>query len=414
MLSRKVFPVPLCCATVSLWDRLRGRGQGSRAAREARRSEADGELAAAASGFEEAGLGDEAARVLLLSADAEGSIERRMALCERAARLAVDPSLSKRASGRRATMALDLLRPKASVARSELARVAEQLEAADEHEMAAEAWALAGDREGEIRALTAAGAIDRLEARLGDDAARARSNEGRAHRLRLAEDLDRTGERLRALEIATEGGAESPHDGLLELARTIRMRLARGPLVTLEIDGSAARYALGEQVVIGRGDVAISIASRALSREHLRIERGPDRAPRVLDTGSRNGTLLDGARLGGAVPIGSGLELRLGGEVPCRLALDVAGSVVVEIGGSRYLAPLGELRVGGWTISLVEPPKLVGGARLVALTSTDASPAFLGRFEVARHVELAVGDALSSERAGPPRLVVLARGGEGP
>jgi hypothetical protein len=414
MRPRKLGAVSLCCGTVSLWDRLRGKGQGSRAAREARRREAEGELGAAALGFEQAGLGDEAARVLLLSADVESSIERRMALCDRAAKLAVDATLSKRASGRRAKMALDLLRPRATVARSELARVAEQLEAAEEHEAAAEAWSLAGDREGEIRALTAAGAIERLEARLGDDAARARSSEGRAHRLRLAEDLDRTGERLRAIELATEGAVESSDDGLLELGRAIRVRLARGPLVSLEIDGAPARYALGERVLVGRGEVAISIASRALSREHLCIERASDGTPQVLDAGSRNGTILDGARLGGAVPIGTGLELRLGGEVPCRLELDACGSVVVEIGGARYVAPLGALTVAGWTISLVSAPRLVGGAPLVSLSSTDASPAFLGRFEVARCVELAVGDALSSERGGPPRLVVLAHHGRGP
>jgi hypothetical protein len=406
--------LPLCWATVSLWQRLRGKGQGSRAAREARLRESEGELAEAVRSFEQAGLVDEAARVLLLQADAESSIERRMVLCDRAARLAVDVGLSKLASARRAKMALDLLRPRASVARSELARVATQLEVVEEHEAAAEAWALAGDREGEIRALTAAGAIERLEARLGDDALRARASEGRAHRLRVAEDLDRTGERVRALELVDESRAEVADEGLLELARTIRLRLARGPLVSLQIDGVAAHYALGDAVLVGRGEVAISIASRALSREHLRIERGSDGAPRVVDTGSRNGTLLGGARLGGPVPIGDGLELRLGGEIPCRLEVDSTGSVIVDVGGARYIAPLGPLSVAGWSVLLEPAPTLVAGAPLVTLASTEAAPAFLGRFEVARSIELTVGDALSSERNGPPRLVVLAREGRGP
>lgn len=393
---------------MSLWDRLRGKGQGSRAAREARLREADGDLVAAASGFEQAGLVDEAARVLLLSADSESSLERRMALCDRAARLAADAALSKRAAARRAKIALDLLRPRATVARSELARVAEQLEASDEHEAAAEAWSLAGDREGEIRALTAAGAIDRLEARLGDDAARARTDEARAHRLRLAEDLDRTGERLRAIALAVEGGAEPSDEALAELGRAIRLRLARGPLVALEIDGATAVYVLGERVVVGRGEVGIPIASRALSREHLSVERGPDGAPQVRDLGSRNGTLLAGARLGGPVPIGDGLELALGGEVPCSFELDASGAVVVNVGGARYVAPLGPLSVAGWVISLEVAPKLVGGAPLVTLLSSESAPAFLGRFEVARRVQLAVGDALSSERGGAPKLLVLA------
>lgn len=393
---------------MSLWDRLRGKGEGSRAARDARLREAEGDLAAAARGFEEAGLVDEAARVLLLSADAEGSLERRMALCERAAKLAADAALSKRAAARRAKIALDLLRPRATVARSELARVAEQLEANDEHEAAAEAWSLAGDREGEIRALTAAGAIDRLEARLGDDAARARNDDARAHRLRLAEDLDRTGERVRAIELAAEVGTEASDEGLVELGRTIRLRLARGPLVSLEIDGARVLCALGERVLVGRGEVEIPVASRALSREHLSVERGADGAPQVRDLGSRNGTLLAGARLGGPVPIGDGLELVLGGEVPCRLELDSAGAVVVQVGGASYVAPLGPLCVSGWVISLASAPKLIGGAPIVTLQSSESSPAFLGRFEVARRIQLAIGDALSSERGGAPRLSVLA------
>ena len=152
---------------------------------------------------------------------------------------------------------------------------------------------------------------------------------------------------------------------IAEVARAIRSRLLRGPVVDLEIDGELQRYALGGEVTIGRGDATIVIGSRAVSRRHLRLARGPE-GTFVEDIETRNGTMLAGSRIAGRLRVGDGLRLVLGGEVPCSivpLALTpdaptpvgptaVEQCFAVEIAGWRYLCPLGPLTVNGWRISV--------------------------------------------------------------
>ena len=161
---------------MGLLSRLWPKGE-TRRVREARQREHDGDLAGAAELFEEAGMLDDAARVLLLRADAEASIEKRIAFCALAAQKAEDEELKKKAIGRKALCAFDVLKGRGgALMKNEMLSIARDLETAGENERAAEAYALAGDAEGEVRALTAAGAIERLEERLrtADTAARDR------------------------------------------------------------------------------------------------------------------------------------------------------------------------------------------------------------------------------------------------
>jgi hypothetical protein len=389
---------------VSLWDRIRGVGPEGERARAARRLEEAGDLGGAVDAYLEAELGDEASRVLLLRADTEPSLEKRVAHLERAARVASDPEAARKARARRARLSFDLVRARGAAARSEVDAAAKELEAVGEHLAAAEAYALIGDKAGEVRALTAAGAVDELEDRLRDEASETKEANAIALARSRVADLDASGERLAALALARETLARSSDGRIEDLARAIRHRLVRTPIVSLAWEGERARVAFGDEVTIGRGEATIVVPSRAVSRVHLRLRR----ASGVIvaeDTGTRNGTLLAGARLGGAVPVGPGLSLVLGGGVAVDLA-ERRGGVEIAVAGDRYFAPLGPLFVGPWAVVQRSGPD---GAPVTVLESTSAGPAFLGVLEAARAIELAYGDAVSITRGGPATLEVGAK-----
>jgi hypothetical protein len=149
--------------------------------------------------------------------------------------------------------------------------------------------------------------------------------------------------------------------------------------------------------VVGRAGADLVVASPSVSREHLTVRRGP-RGPEVLDAGSRNGTLLGGARIDVPVSVGEGIELALGGDVPLRVSPWRSG-VRLEVAGQTLHAPLGPLEIGGWKLTL-------GEDRWLELESTGA-PALLGRLRVDQRIELCRGDELGESADGPLRLRVL-------
>ncbi|WP_437751292.1 FHA domain-containing protein [Sorangium sp. So ce1389] len=372
------------------------RGDSRRRAAEAR--ELAGDLAGAVELYVEAGMPDDAARVLLLRADAERSVEKRIAFCATASRTAESPELKRAALGRKALLAFDLVRARgASAMRSEVLAVARDLEAAGELERAADAFALVGDTEAETRVLAAAGAIDRLEERLRASMTAERDQRELAAALRKIADLDRVAERREAIAVA-EAWLGGSRDGerVAEALRAIRARLLTGPLLTLDLGGAVLRGALGDEVTIGRGEATLVVANRAVSRTHVRIRRGPS-GIEVEDLGTRNGTTLAGARLTAPLPVGRGVQLLLGGEVPCAIAPGTGQGCVVELAGERFVAPLGDLPVGPWRIRL----ERAGAAAFVVLkTPPGAPPPFLGDYQLAPSVELCAGDAISAARGG--------------
>jgi hypothetical protein len=389
------------CVDVGLFDRF-GASKAERSRKAARGKELAGNLEAAVELYLEASLPDEAARVLLLRADGEPALHRRVMFCDLAARTAADEGLKKKARLRKARLAFDMLKAAgAARAKSELAAVARDLEEVGELEAAAEAFALAGDHEGEVRTLTAAGAIEKLEERLKDAAMTTRAEREKSLILSRVTDLDRTGERREALRIADAWLKENQDDAVAHAARSIRARLVRGPLVELEIDGARVRCALGRDVVIGRGEATIVVASRAVSRQHVRLFRGPD-GPMVEDLGTRNGTSLAGARLSGPIAVGSGLRLEVGTGVPLGLSAKGA-AVLVEIAGDQYVAPLGELEVGAWRIDF----EVEGDTSFVVLRAPPGAPRpVLGSFALGETAELCAGDSIALERGGPILLRV--------
>ncbi len=82
------------------------------------------------------------------------------------------------------------------------------------------------------------------------------------------------------------------------------------PLVLVLPDSS--RVPIGGELTIGRGEEAsVRIADPTVSRLHARILPGPD-GPLLEDSGSRFGTLLDGAAVSESRPLRVGSEIRLG------------------------------------------------------------------------------------------------------
>jgi FHA domain len=395
---------------VGFFDSFLGKQSEGRRVRAARQKELAGDLAAAVDLYQEAGLPDEAARVLLLRADAERSAEKRIALLSLAAFAATSDDIKRRARGRKAKIAFDVLQSRGgSFMRSEVLAVARELEDAAELEAAADAYALAGDAEGEVRALTAAGAIERLEDRLRETEHAAREQRDLEVALKRIADLDRTAERRAALELALAMLGKRDDERVADAARTIRARLTRGPVAELDIGGILRRYALGGEVTIGRGDATIVLPSRSVSRQHLRLFRS-EGAVFVEDLGTRNGTLLAGARLTQPIPVGAGVRLELGGEVPCSVApfIDEHGGgelFEIDVAGVRYAAPLGELMAFGFRI---DHEAVRDESYVVLRTPPGASRPYLGDYQLAERVELCAGDEIRDERGGPVRLRVPA------
>lgn len=374
------------------------RGDSQRRAAEAK--ELAGDLAGAVELYLEAGMPDDAARVLLLRADAERGAEKRIAFCASAARTAESPELRRAALARKALLSFDLLRARgghSGAMRSEILGVARELEAAGELERAADAYALVDDAESEARVLAAAGAIERLEERLRASMTAARDQRELAALLGRIADLDRMAERREALAAADAWLASRSDERVADAARAIRARLLSGPIVDVDLGPRVVRCALGDEVTIGRGEATIPVASRAVSRTHVRIRRVAAGVV-VEDLGTRNGTTLAGARLTAPLPVGSGVRLVLGGEVPCAIEPVDGDGVVVEVAGERFVAPLGALPVGPWRIRL----ERAGASAFIVLETPPGAPApFLGDYQLAASVELCAGDAIAAARGAP-------------
>jgi hypothetical protein len=394
---------------MGFFDRIFSKRGARRAEEEARKLERDGDLPRAIERYVAAGLGDDASRVALLRADADASPERRLALCAHAAELAVSEGAKRTALSRKGRLALDIARARKVALPSEVQRIAADLEAAEDFERAAEAYAIAGDEAGEVRSLTAAGAIDKLEERLRKSETDTRKSRAQVDAIARVKDLEACAERREALRVARSFLLEREDDRMRELLRDIERRVLAAPVCWLGRGrGPLTRHALGERVTIGRGDATIVVSARAASRRHLELRRsGP--GVEVEDLGTRNGTTLAGARLSGPLLLReAGALLSIGNEVPCRVELrrDEDGALVtvaIDIAGETHEAPLGPLRWrAGWAIDV----EVAGTATFVVLSSSPEHPAFRGSLQLAPRVELAAGDEIAETRGGPACLVV--------
>jgi hypothetical protein len=374
----------------------------------ARALELQGELARAAAQFAKAGRLDEAARVMILRGDAETDPPSRLrhyvqAVATAPAGSSVGTHARRRRSSTVVAMAADA--PMTEALRQDLAGAASELEAIGEHAGAAEAFARAGDVEGQARALAKAGDVDALDQLLAGQLTRDRETIAR-HR---AQDeimmLVASGQRREAAAMARAFADEA----LRERGRPIELSRIAQSVVNVTLRGKSLAIVLGDAIVIGRaleqeGSHArtgtITVASATIGRRHVAITRTGGE-PVVRDLGSRNATLLRGLALSGDAPIGDGIELRLGGDVPLvvRPTSELGGAVAIDVVGMHFIAPLGPavLGVGRWRLDR-------GDDGWVELVTDDQPPPFSGSLRLVMRVTLLAGDSFAAERGGTPVL----------
>jgi hypothetical protein len=369
----------------------------------ARRAELDGDLARAARLWASVGANDEAARVMILRGDGEADPSLRLPHYAQAATVATPGSEQARTARVKRAKLTVLLAQGATLSaarRRDVLDAAHDLEELGDPGAAAEAYALAGDTEGEARALTDGGEVDRLDELLESDHARTKDARRSSDVLAEVDARIAGGERRDALMLAER----LPEDALAR-ERAVRLRGARieGPIVRVRLGGRPLAVVLGDEVVIGRSEGSITVPSSVLSRRHVRVRREGGAAV-VEDLGSHNGTQLRGIRLAHPLPVAEdGLALTLGGEVALALSpsTDLDGATLVTVAGSAYLAPLGPARLGspGWQL-------VTGPDGWVELLTSPGSPAFAGALALGARVTLLRGDAFSTTRGGDVVLAI--------
>ncbi len=372
----------------------------------AKRAELRGDLEKAVELFGLAGAPEEAARVMILRGDAETDPRVRMRHYTQAVATAPEGhAVRDEARRKRAALLVGTFGGAAlsETARRELRGAGKELLDLGDAAHAAEAFRLAGDTDGEAKALAQAGDVESLELLLTEQQRRERAERERNEQHAEFELLVSTGRRREAVDKADRWLSGHTDDNTLrERVSQIRARRATGPIAQVWIRGKAAPIVLGDEVVIGRTEGTLRIPSQAVSRQHLRIAR-ENGVVVVRDLGSRNGTQLRGMNLVGAIPVGEGLELTLGKEVRLRVTPTPAleDAVAIEVSGATYVAPLGTARIPD------VPWQLVAGADAwIELVSSGAAP-FAGDVALGDRTTLLVGDVLAGERGGAEVLRVV-------
>jgi hypothetical protein len=381
-------------------------GGKSRSATAARKAEARGELADAVELFVEADEPAEAARVMLLRGDAE--VDPRIRLQHYTQAAAVAPTghdASREARKKRAELVIAIAGETAisAVARKDVLAAAADLETLGEEELAAKAYAMCGDTEGEARALAGAGDVDKLEDLLSTQQAKDRESRRRMDASAEIDLLAASGRRREALVLAEEQARTQSDDlATREKAQSLKGRKAVGPLTRVLVNGAPLALVLGDEIVVGRTEGALTVSSNAVSRRHVRVARDAVSGVYVEDLGSRNGTQLHGMGIAGKMQVGEGLELKLGKEVSLKLVPSAAleGAVEIELAGAKWIAPLGPatIGVGGWRLDLARD----GWVELVS----GEPPAFRGDVALVERATLLVGDAIGERRGAPAVLRV--------
>lgn len=397
---------------MSFVSRLYRRVVNRRALAHARQLEDSGDLSAAALAFERGGAYEEAMRLTLLLADTETEAKARARLLGRAARLAEvrerdgDEGVDARAllvRYARARLELADQSPPADRSSSELSSLGAELLVLGAHDLGLRAFRLAGDREGELKALAESGAVEQLEGLLTSE--RDTERRGRESTLWLAQaiDLEASGQRLAALDLARRVlRDEASSERAARLVRDVEARLCPAS-VELEVRGERGRWVFGAEVFVGRGKVCqIVLLSPSVSRRHLRIAASPGRGPTVEGLNPDNGLRLArvGARVHEPLVVNGPLDLLLA-DLPCRVAPHESGGVIFTLGAESYRLPLGAVAVGPWSLDLVDG--------VLHLVVPEGAPIpYLERLLATRAgIDLCVGDEISLERGGTPLLRVL-------
>lgn len=200
------------------------------------------------------GRAEDACRVTMELADLEPSAVARVARLARVVSMGA-PALVARYAEARVDLGEE---DPSSLLPSEAAALARELTSQGAHASAARAFRLAAMHDEEARAWARSGDVDRTESALMRGLAEARD----ARALDAAEStfllLERTGQRLAAVALA-RSVRHAPE--LLARGDALQARLVTWPRVRLVVDGRAARWVLGERIVVGRVGADLDVPS---------------------------------------------------------------------------------------------------------------------------------------------------------
>jgi transcriptional regulator with GAF, ATPase, and Fis domain len=106
-------------------------------------------------------------------------------------------------------------------------------------------------------------------------------------------------------------------------------------LVSIRDGAPHLRFPLGERDVIGRAsECEIQILDTELSRRHTELRRGADGRYQAIDLDSRNGTRVNGARIGAPTELADGDELQIGSH---RFAFNPPVDIIGDRDGDKAL-----------------------------------------------------------------------------
>lgn len=324
--------------------------------RRARAAEGAGQWRRAAALWAEAGEPILAAEALLHLAERSGSLEERLEAWHDALRWIPEDDAERRAAiERRMGLAvLEDARLRGATSAEEKRRLADaaaRLERAGRHGDAADAWALLGRTEDQARCLEAAGEVERLEALL-DETGATEERRSRLRRLLTEHDMAlKYGARREARAALQEAARIAGDDrSVAELLRRLEARVPPPSRVRLVIDGRRVTFVGKLPAVLGRADCDVPLRGTSVSRRHAEIALAGDRLV-IRDLDSRNGTLVHGVPIRGALELAGETEVGLGDDVTI-VIVPAGATVSLEVRrgldrGDRVVLGTGDLRVAG-------------------------------------------------------------------
>jgi len=330
--------------------------------RRARRAEGAGQWRRAAALWAEAGEPDRAAEALIHLAERDGDLEVRLEAWHDALRWLPEEEDERRdeIGKRMGTAVLEDARLRGATSAEEKRRLSDaaaRLEQLDLPSEAAEAFGMLGRRDDQARCLQLAGDVERLEALLSHtNEADQKQNELRRH-LADYENALRYGARLEARAALREAIRIAPKErSVAELLRRLESRMPPRARVRVSVLGKEVSFVGCLPATVGRGDdVEIRVRGTSVSRRHAEVAL-VEGALVIRDLDSRNGTLVRGLPVAGAIELTGQTEIGLGDDVTLEIRPDEERLHIEVRGGfdrgQQVVVGEGALRIAGLAASI--------------------------------------------------------------